>query len=291
MPMPTPVASILLVYKTDAPKAHALALEIAGWLSDAGVATLLRESQTDPSQWPQPRGRGADPAREPDLAILLGGDGTLLSEARKTKVGELPILGINLGRVGFLTSLGPRDWRPALAGILKNGFHSVTRMCLDVSVVRDGEQVFATRAINDAVIGRGTMARLVELRLEYDGEYVCDLRADGLIVATPTGATAYCVSAGGPLVHPDLEAYCVTPVCPFQTDLKPMVLPSGAPIAVTTLDPGADMHLTTDGQEGFPLRARDRIHVTRAGRGITLVRLREDSYFEKLRRKGFVGQR
>ncbi|MDQ7833491.1 MAG: NAD(+)/NADH kinase [Desulfovibrionaceae bacterium] len=289
--MSSAVSSILLVYKTDAPKAHALALEIAGWLSDAGVATLLRESQTDPAIWPVPRGRGADPAREPDLAILLGGDGTLLSEARKTKVGQLPILGINLGRVGFLTSLGPKNWRPALLGILKNGFHSVTRMCLDVSVVRDGERAFATRAINDAVIGRGTMARLVELRLEYGGEFVCDLRADGLIVATPTGATAYCVSAGGPLVHPDLDAYCVTPVCPFQTDLRPMVLPAGAPIAVTTLDPGADMHLTTDGQEGFPLRAGDRIQVTRAEHGITLVTLREDSYFEKLRRKGFVGQR
>lgn len=289
--MPTAVKSILLVYKTDAPKAHALALEIAGWLSDAGVATLLRESQTDPSLWPVPRGRGADPDREPDLAVILGGDGTILSEARKTRVGGMPILGINLGRVGFLTSLGPKSWRPALAGILEHGFASVTRMCLDVTVVRGGERVFASRAVNDAVVGRGAMARLVELRLEYGGEFVCDLRADGLIVATPTGATAYCVSAGGPLVHPDLDAYCVTPVCPFQTDLKPMVLPAGLPVTVTTLDPGADMHLTTDGQEGFPLRARDRIQVAKAGRGITLATLRDDSYFEKLRRKGFVGQR
>lgn len=289
--MPHTVKSILLVYKTEAPKAHALALEIAGWLSDAGVATLLRESQTDPEKWPVPRGRGADPSREPDLAVILGGDGTILSEARKTRVGEMPILGINLGRVGFLTSLGPRNWRPALAGILAHGFHAVSRMCLDVAVFREGERVFSSRAVNDAVVGRGAMARLVELRLEYGGHYVCDLRADGLIVATPTGATAYCVSAGGPLVHPDLDAYCVTPVCPFQTDLKPMVLPAGVPVSVTTLDPGADMHLTTDGQEGFPLRAGDSVLIAKAARGITLVTLRDDSYFEKLRHKGFVGQR
>ncbi len=289
--MSTAVHTVLLVFKTDAPKAHALALEIAGWLSDVGVVTLLRESQTDPEKWPVPRGRGADPARDPDLAIILGGDGTILSEARRTRVGEMPILGINLGRVGFLTALGPKNWRPALSDVLENGFSTVTRMCLDVAVTRDGERVFFTRAINDAVVGRGTMARLVELRLEYGGEYVCDLRADGLIVATPTGATAYCVSAGGPLVHPDLGVYCVTPVCPFQTDFKPMVLPATAPVAVTILDPGADMHLTTDGQEGFPLRARDQVLVSPASRGITLVTLRGETYFEKLRRKGFVGQR
>ncbi|QLA16853.1 NAD(+)/NADH kinase [Desulfolutivibrio sulfoxidireducens] len=289
--MSTAVHTVLLVFKTDAPKAHALALEIAGWLSDVGVVTLLRESQTDPEKWPVPRGRGADPARDPDLAIILGGDGTILSEARRTRVGEMPILGINLGRVGFLTALGPKNWRPALSDVLENGFSTVTRMCLDVAVIRDGERVFFTRAINDAVVGRGTMARLVELRLEYGGEYVCDLRADGLIVATPTGATAYCVSAGGPLVHPDLGVYCVTPVCPFQTDFKPMVLPASAPVAVTILDPGADMHLTTDGQEGFPLRARDQVLVSPASRGITLVTLRGETYFEKLRRKGFVGQR
>jgi NAD+ kinase len=223
--------------------------------------------------------------------VILGGDGTILSEARKTRVSEMPILGINLGRVGFLTSLGPKNWRPALTGIVEHGFQTVTRMCLDVTVARGGEQVFASRAINDAVVGRGAMARLVELRLEYDGEYVCDLRADGLIVATPTGATAYCISAGGPLVHPDLDAYCLTPVCPFQTDLRPMVLPAGVPVAVTTMDPGADLHLTTDGQEGFALQANDRVQVNKAARGITLVTLRTDSYFDKLRHKGFVGQR
>jgi NAD+ kinase len=289
--MPHAVKSILIVYKTGAPKAHALALEIAGWLSDVGVATLLRESQTDPQKWPVPRGRGADPAREPDLAVILGGDGTILSEARKTRVGEMPILGINLGRVGFLTSLGPKNWRPALTGIVAHGFQTVTRMCLDVAVMRGGEQVFSSRAVNDAVVGRGAMARLVGLRLEYDGEFVCDLRADGLIVATPTGATAYCISAGGPLVHPDLDAYCLTPVCPFQTDLKPMVLPAGAPVTVITMESGADQHLTTDGQEGFALQAKDRVQVSKAARGITLVTLRTDSYFEKLRLKGFVGQR
>ncbi|NMC48421.1 MAG: NAD(+)/NADH kinase [Desulfovibrio sp.] len=289
--MPTAVHTVLLVFKTDAPKAHALALEIAGWLSDAGVVTLLRESQTDPKKWPVPRGRGADPSRDPDLAIILGGDGTILSEARKTRVGQIPILGINLGRVGFLTALGPTDWRPALSDVLANGFSTVTRMCLDVAVIREGQRVFFTRAVNDAVVGRGTMARLVELRLEYGGEYVCDLRADGLIVATPTGATAYCVSAGGPLVHPDLEVYCVTPVCPFQTEFRPMILPATTSVVVTIVDPGADMHLTADGQEGFPLRPRDQVRVSPAERCITLVTLRGETYFEKLRRKGFVGQR
>jgi len=277
--MKGPVSSILIIHKAKDPKAYALALEICGWLTERGVCCHLSEHRT---------GAGAECADgpEPELALALGGDGTLLSEARKGH-GRLPLLGLNLGRVGFLAGLDPDNWRLLLGEILTEGFETIERLMLQIRVLREGEEVFSTKAVNDVVISRGPVARLIELEVEYGGERVCRVRADGAVISTPTGSTAYCVSAGGPLIHPDLDVFCFTPVCPFLNDFRPLVVPASRSMTVT-VDDKSDIFLTADGQELFSLNQSDAIVISRAPGGFVMVDRRGDSYFERLRRKGFV---
>jgi len=273
-------SSILIIHKTSDPNAYALALEIRDWLTERGVFCRLAENRCVGAA-------ACGEGKEPDLALVLGGDGTMLSEARKANGVAAPLLGLNLGRVGFLTGFDPGNWRLFLTDILADGFETVERLMFDVRVLRGGEEVLATKAVNDVVISRGPVARLIEFDVDYGGERICRLRADGAVISTPTGSTAYCVSAGGPLIHPDLDVFCLTPVCPFPSDFKSLVLPSSRTMTVT-VDDRSDIFLTADGQELFPLKQGDAIVVSRAPGGFVLVVPRGDSFFERLRRKGFV---
>lgn len=277
--MKGPVSSILVICKSCDQKARDLGLTIREWLSERGVACRLAENRSSQEC--------EAPGRAPQLALVLGGDGTMLSEARQASATGLPLLGLNLGRVGFLTGLDPDNWREALGDIIVHGFDVVKRIMLDVRVKRQGEDVFSCLAVNDLVVSRGAVARLIELEVAYGPERVCRVRADGVVISTPTGSTAYCVSAGGPLIHPDLDVLCLTPVCPFLNDFRPFVVPASRPLAVTVSDK-AGVYLTADGQEQFPLRYGDVVIASRAERGFSLVDRRGDSYFNRLRRKGFV---
>jgi NAD+ kinase len=286
--MSRPIRTVLVIYKADHDQARAMAWTVARWLAARDVVCLVRENLPDAAHAVLPT--GAVVAAPPDLALVLGGDGTMLSAARKRVVDGVPLLGLNLGRVGFMTSAGLADWEAVLGDILQNGFVEARRLMIEVAVIRRGETVFSTISVNDAVISRGAMARLAAFDVTLGDGDVCTLRADGVVISTPTGSTAYCVSAGGPLIYPGLDVLCVVPICPFLSDFKPVVVPAEAPVRLALSAPETNMYLTCDGQELFALDDHDVVLVTKATRCLRLAKRPGESYFERLRLKGFINR-
>lgn len=282
------IKTVLVIYKADHDKARGMAWTVADWLAERDVTCLVRENLPDAPHVVIPP--GAMVTAPPDLALVLGGDGTMLSAARKRLVDGVPLLGLNLGRVGFMTSAGIDDWQEVLSDFLANGFAEARRLMIKVTVIRGEETVFSTISVNDAVISRGAMARLAAFDVTLGDGDVCTLRADGVVISTPTGSTAYCVSAGGPLIYPGLDVLCVVPICPFLSDFKPVVVPADSPVRLALSSPETNMYLTCDGQELFPLDDLDVVLVTKSERCLRLARRPGESYFERLRLKGFINR-
>ena len=223
-----------------------------------------------------------------DLLLTFGGDGTLLRGARMVAVHHTPVLGVNLGHLGFLTSIRPDELEGALEGIFAGEYWLDTRFTLEARVVgRDGTEGAAYMALNDAVLHKGGFARVIRLavRLGEDGEEVGAYSADGLILSTPTGSTAYSLSAGGAIVAPSMECLLATPICPHTLALRPLVLPADTRIEVEIREPSAEVILTVDGQEGEALGPGDRLVVSRGEATVPLVRFPGQSFFTTLRRK------
>ena len=274
--------AVYIVAKAGHAQALALAAEISAWLAGRGVeSTLLENCPSAMAQLPDPAGPG-------DLLLVLGGDGTMLGVSREAVPRNLPVLGLNLGRVGFLNEVPVEDWPECLAGLQEQGCEVVRHLVLRYAVERAGEVVRSGVAVNDLVVSRGSLARLIHLGLAVDNEPLTGIRADGLIVATPLGSTAYSVSAGGPIVHPSLDLFTVTPVCPFLQNLRPLALPGAAELAVSVEEQTPKVHLTVDGQEGLLLEPGDVLKATRSGRDLLLVALGRSSYLARLRAKGIV---
>jgi NAD+ kinase len=224
-------------------------------------------------------------AEETDLLVVLGGDGTLLAAARFAAPRGVPILPINLGSLGFLTSFTREELYPALEQTLA-GRHAVSeRVLLQVELQRAGRTQQKHLALNDAVINKGALARMIDLELLIDGHFVCRYRADGLIVATPTGSTAYSLSAGGPIVHPGVESFLITPICPHTLSDRPIVVQDSARIEVALPTIGDAVFLTVDGQTGIEIQADDRIVVAKAEPRLKLIQPPRKNYFEILRSK------
>jgi NAD+ kinase len=282
------IRTILIIHKADHAKARAMAWTVAEWLVERGLTVLVRENSPEAQNVLLPA--GAVQTEPPQLALILGGDGTMLSAARQTVADGVPFLGINLGRVGFMTSAGLDDWQEVLSDILCCGFSEARRIMIDVAVIRGGEVVYRTTSLNDAVISRGAMARLAAFDVTLGDVDVCTLRADGVVISTPTGSTAYCVSAGGPLIYPGLDVLCVVPICPFLSDFKPVVVPAESPVRLALSAPETNMYLTCDGQELFPLDDNDVVTVTKSPRCLKLAMRAGDSYFGRLRLKGFINR-
>lgn len=221
-----------------------------------------------------------------DLLLTLGGDGTLLRGARWVGPGPVPVLGINLGHLGFLTSAAPGEMEAALATFLA-GEHVVDRrMALRVQVCRDGGDCIGDHvALNDAVLHKGGAARVVRLRVHASDDLVGTYSADGIILATPTGSTAYSLSAGGPIVSPTVDCIIATPISPHTLAVRPLVLPADETVAVEALSPSEELVLTLDGQEHERLSPGDRVVVRRADEAVRLVRFPGQSFFSTLRRK------
>ena len=282
------VRTVSVLYKSGHDQARGLAWTVADWLVARGLTVLIRENALEAVSVVAPA--GAMVTAPPGLTVVLGGDGTMLAAARQSAVDQVPLFGINLGRVGFMTAAGLDDWPERLAEILDDGFTVARRILLDVAVIRNAATVFTTTAVNDAVVSRGAMARLASFEVSLGDADICTLRADGVVVSTPTGSTAYCVSAGGPLIHPDLDVLCVVPICPFLSDFTPVVVPSRATVRLALCAPETSMYLTCDGQELFPLDDCDLVTVRRAGQTFQLARGKGNGYFEKLRLKGFINR-
>jgi NAD+ kinase len=225
-----------------------------------------------------------------DLIVVLGGDGTLLSMARA--VGDLgvPLLGINVGGLGFLTATTLDEMFPAVESAIAGGMEYDERMMLRAHVVRNGEAFGDHVALNDVVITKSAMSRIINLAVSVESQYATAYRADGLIISTPTGSTAYCLSAGGPIVFPGMDAVVLTPIASHTLTNRPIVLPGGSTIEVT-LKSDQEVMLTLDGQVGIPLREHDVVAIAKAPARIRLLRFPRKDFFSVLRTKLKWGER
>ncbi len=223
--------------------------------------------------------------RAADVMVVIGGDGTFLSVARSVTRKGPALVGINLGSLGFLTEVHRREIEPALQRVLDGEAGVERRMMLAVAVGRDGGRRQAYTALNDVVLTKSALARTVRLQVEVDGEPVTSYRGDGLILASPTGSSAYSLSAGGALVHPALEAILITPVCPHTLSNRPLLIPSASRIVVKRLSREEEVYLTVDGQVGGPFQHADRIEVRRSPVPLRILRPFSRSFYATLRSK------
>jgi NAD+ kinase len=226
-----------------------------------------------------------------DLLIVLGGDGTLLSGARAVGSRKVPILAVNLGGLGFLSSVTLDELYPVLETVLSGGHKTSERIMLEANILRAGKSVERQNALNDAVITKTALARMLEFDVFIDGAPVTRYRADGLIVATPTGSTAYSLAAGGPIVDPHVEALLVTPICPHMLTNRPLVVPDTARIEIDFAPAEEPVYITLDGQIGFQLKPKDRVAITKSKSRVALVSPPSKTYFEVLRSKLKWGER
>lgn len=224
-------------------------------------------------------------ASSADLAVVVGGDGTLLAGARLLGDHQVPIVAINHGGLGFLTEVTLEEMYPALERVLAGQFVSQHRMMMDVYVLRANKRVADYRALNDVIINKGTLSRMIELEARVDGQYVSRFRADGLIVSSPTGSTAYNLSAGGPIIFPTMSAMVVTPICSHTLTNRPIVLPEGVKIEINLRSAQDDVYVTVDGQVGLQLEMDDHLIVEKSKVAVKLVAPPGKNYFDVLRGK------
>jgi NAD+ kinase len=288
---PGSIASVTIVAKPGAAAAHLAARRCARFLEGRGVVVRFDvETARALGRRRDARPPGGE-ARPSDLYVVIGGDGTLLMAARAIAARPRPILGINLGGLGFLTETGPDEMEALLGQVLAGRYALDRRIGLQVSVVRAGKTVMRQVTLNDAVINKSALARIIEIGLTIDRDLVTTYKSDGLIISTPTGSTAYSLSAGGPIVHPNLKAFLITPICPHTLSMRPLVVPDDSVAEITLRTGDSEVYLTLDGQVGHPLKMKDRVRVRRSRQPILMVRAPGKSYFEVLRHKLHWGER
>jgi NAD+ kinase len=255
------------------------------WLETRGVRALYDEETADSLEKPSAARTRDELASESDLLLVLGGDGTLLAAARVAAPRGVPILPVNMGSLGFLTSFTLDEMFPALEDALAGRSAVSERIMLRAELARGGHVVDGQRVVNEAVINKGALARMIELELKIDDAFVCRYRADGLIVATPTGSTAYSLSAGGPIIHPSVESIVITPICPHTLSDRPLVVRDSSSIEVILSGDAESVFLTLDGQKGILMQSGDSVHIARAPERLKLIQPPRKSYFDILRSK------
>jgi NAD+ kinase len=226
-----------------------------------------------------------------DLLIVLGGDGTLLSAARLAVKQKVPILAVNLGGLGFLTTVSQDEIYPILDEIFAGKHRISERVMLEAEIIRGGSAMNRQIALNDAVLNKAALARIIDLELRIDGEYVTTYKADGLILSTPTGSTAYSLAAGGPIVYPSVESFAITPICPHTLTNRPIVIPDSVTIEIDFKAEDNIVFLTLDGQVGIELSRGDSVRIRKAPEKLRLVRPAKKTYYEILRNKLKWGER
>lgn len=261
----------------------ALLTRLLAWLNQQGVETLYdvvaanHLGRTDGF-------RREDLPSDFDLIVVLGGDGTLLSAARFVGERETPILAVNLGGLGFMMTTGPEELIPHLKNVLAGEYSIESRSVLEAEIVRDTKSFGTYSALNDVVINKAAIARLLELDAFVDGDFVCSYRVDGLVISTSTGSTAYSLSAGGPVILPSVSATCITPICPHTLTNRPLVVAQSSKIEAVFRH-GENAYLTVDGQSGIVLQKLDRIRTRQASHSIKIIQPQQLKFFEVLRRK------
>jgi len=285
------VTRVGLVAKPDAAGAAEALDRLIQWLGSRGLPVVLEKETAGLAPTAAlPTALKSDLAGQVDLLVVLGGDGTLLSMARA--VGDLgvPILGVNLGDLGFLTATTLDEMVPAVEAALAGRMAIDERMLLSARLIRGGAAVGEYAALNDVVITKSAMSRIIDLAVSIEGQHATAYRADGLIISTPTGSTAYGLSAGGPILFPTMDALVLTPICSHTLTNRPIVIPGSLRVEVTLL---ADQEVmaTMDGQVGVNLKVRDTVEVVKATARIRLVRFPQTGFFSVLRTKLKWGER
>jgi NAD+ kinase len=277
--------TIGLAAKTT-PAAVKYAQEIADGLRGRGLGVIFDEDTAQLLDGKYQSAPKSELGRQADLLITFGGDGTLLSVARHAPE-HVPIIGVNMGTLGFLTEIRVEEFPTVLDRVLEGNYFVEPRVTFSVSVSgpdRDSSRRY--RVLNDVAINKSAVARIIEMRVSVAGLFVSTFRGDGLIVATPTGSTAYNLSAGGPIIYPTMGAVVITPICPHMLTNRPIVLPDELDIEISLATPDArDIYLTLDGQEGFPMTDQDRVCVRKSEERVLLVQSPDKNYFDVLRNK------
>ena len=285
------MARIAIVCKPQKEELARLLPELIAWVRKRGYEPLIDREAAQYSSDAEPVERAEMPAYAPELVIVLGGDGTLLSVGRIFAAIGTPILSVNLGYLGFLTEVRLADLYATLDSWCHNSHMLEARAMLHAELWRKGERHSEYEALNDMVVTKGEIARMGDFAVELDGKNVARFRADGVIVSTPTGSTAYNLAANGPILTPDVDALVVTPICPHLLTLRPIVVRGDAQLTVRVEGIPNLALLTVDGQRAFELQVGDEIRCQRSQYTVNLVRLKEGGFFEALRNKLSWGER
>jgi len=284
------IRTVGVISKPNVVAAATLVPRLLQWLHERGIHARIDE----PTAFYGGGVAGTPRAEVPegcDLIVVLGGDGTLLSAVRAIGRREIPLFAVNLGGLGFLTAIMVDDLFPELERALRGEHRVAKRKLLNTQVLRGGQPVATYDALNDAVLTKADIARMIDLDVFVDNQLVCAYKADGLIICTPTGSTAYSLSAGGPIIFPSVPAICLTPICPHMLTNRPVLVPENRVIRVVSRSPEESVYLTIDGQVGTPIREGDTVVCHSTQYALHLIRPPRQMFFDVLRQKLKWGER
>ena len=277
--------TIGIIYKQNFERASQEALKLEAWLKAKGLVVFSQEvsagetlngCQDAPSMFPE----------DMDALVVLGGDGTLLGAARRVGQYSIPVLGVNIGGLGFLTEIPLKRLYPAVEMMLEGRLEVESRLMLETTVLRDNVEICRFLVLNDVVINKGQLARIIDLDVHINDQFLTTFRADGLIISTPTGSTAYNLSAGGPILYPTLANFVLTPICPFTLTNRPIILPDSDTVSIGMGKESEEkVSLTFDGQVGFDFSHGDKVIIGKSKKKIALMKSPDQTYFEILRAK------
>lgn len=283
------IKSVAVVVKPNHAEAWQTACELSDWLETRNVSLIEKPyAEAGKAECTQPDASMPEAKKfnaDADLIIVLGGDGTMISTARLIDDHEVLVLGVNYGSLGYLTEFRIEEMFPALESIIQGRYEIDRRVMLHMDHWRGDDLIAKGRVLNDVVINKAALARIIEIEVKLNGLFVNSFRADGLIVSTPTGSTAYNLSAGGPIVYPSMNAIVLTPICPFTLTNRPLVVPDTAEIELNLINENEGVVLTLDGQLGYPMYANDRVVIRKSRTTFNLVQPPNRNYFDVLRNK------
>ena len=284
------ITRIGIVLKPHQPEALETICELVVWLAERGIK-LVGGPEIERERIQHQTGCAVEEVSvdklgtDIDLMLVLGGDGTMIASARMIGDHEVPVLGVNYGGLGYLAEFRIEELYNALESILAGNYRLDKRVMLAVELIRGGVSLTTNRVLNDVVINKSALARIIEIEAFFNSQFVNSFRADGLIVSTPTGSTAYNLSAGGPVIFPSMNAVVITPICPFTLSNRPIVVPDNAEIELILKTDQEEVALTLDGQVGFPLKVEDRVVIRKSRTTFNLIQPSNRNYFDVLRDK------
>jgi len=276
--------NIAIVVKPHAEEVADITIQICDYLKSAGKNVLLEERTASVLGYSDFTTHD-EIKNKADLLIVLGGDGTLISSNRIISGANIPILGVNLGRLGFLTETKVEEALDTVKKVLSGNYKFDNRMKLISDIFYDEEKVFSTEVLNDIVINKGALARIIDIEVHIDNQYVNTYRADGLIISTPTGSTAYTLAAGGPIVYPTLNSIILTPICPHSLTHRPIVIHDDSEIKIRILNDDEKVFITYDGQIGRKMSLKEEIHIYKSAQPVKLIVSQKRNYFALLKEK------